>query len=46
MAGPVPYLYLPGTAREALVTYQKVFGTAEGSVDTSGVVVQAAFVGQ
>lgn len=26
MAGPVPYLYLPGTAREALITYQKVFG--------------------
>lgn len=26
MAGPVPYLCLPGTAREALITYQKVFG--------------------
>lgn len=26
MAGPVPYLYLPGTAREALTFYQGVFG--------------------
>ena len=26
MAGLVPYLYLPGTAREALTFYQGVFG--------------------
>ncbi len=28
MTGPTPYLYLPGTAREALTFYAEVFGCA------------------